>query len=461
MIEIERLRGMPVETVFGRKDPRVKITLGLTRQEYLKGLERQIKERDPDDTLIAHLAREIWVSEKSRGQLARELGTTQDVIGAVLTFAGVPYPTHAEANARLMRKPETRENRRRHMVTRWQDPEYSAQMTDHLHHMWDDERRREALGEKVKDLWQDENYRAKRSKSQSSASRRNWTQPGFRENISEKAHQGMLALWQDPEYRKMQSQSHREGWARRVAENPQILEQARENMRQMWLNPDFAELITQTAAITMSIQMQDEKFREASVAASKAKWNNPDFRRRNAAGVRRNWTDLEFRRSIAEASRISRIDPDKISRYIAGGIQGERRDIGFYAQSTWEANFARVLTFLGREFYTREPLRLKVTEEYKPLFNIDETAISVDFVVVTPRGSLVLYEILAWRLDPKAQAKVQMIIDQYPDFRVRPITPQFYRKLENKFKDIIDNDSRFCGWETKKDNLKTNPERYQ
>lgn len=50
--------------------------------------------------------------------------------------------------------------------------------------------------------------------------------------------------------------------------------------------------------------------------------------------------------------------------------------------------------------------------------------------------------------------------EEYPGFRIVPITGRFYRRLERRFQEAIDSDHRFCGWETRKDNLKNNPAKY-
>lgn len=444
-VNVERLRSVPVESIFGKIDPRIRITLGDKRQGKLRSLEQEVKTQDADDTLIAHLAREIWIKGRSRNELSRELKIHRDVIGAVLTLAGVPYPTHAEANTRLMRSPKRREQSREHMKARWQNPEYSAQMTNHLQHMWDDPQQRETQSKRSKKLWQDEKYKNKQSKIRSSMSKLNWARPGFREKMSTTAQQEMLSLWQDPEYIAMQSNAHKEGWVRRCQENPELLTRAVEQMNLMWQDPEFAKRIAEAAGRTMTKLHKDDEFNKMVARVSSEKWQNPNFRQRNAEGVRR-----------------ARLDPDRMSKRSLFTIHGARSDIGFYAESAWEANVARVFMLLGREFYTREVLNLQVTDEYRPLFNFDSTSMTIDFVVIDPRGNMNLYEIMAYpKKDPLGWARLNMAIEQYPQVIIHSITPGIYRDLERRFKNRINTDSRFCGWEAEGDNLKTNPDKYQ
>lgn len=138
---------------------------------------------------------------------------------------------------------------------------------------------------------------------------------------------------------------------------------------------------------------------------------------------------------------------------------GYRRDIGHFVRSTWEANLARVFIFRG-ELYEYEPERfpLEITEEYQDLFpGRDKTTYLPDFknrhfyeVKGTFKGS--------W--GDKSLAKLLMFMEQY-SFEVEIIDKVKYELLEEEFAPQINADSRFCGWETLKDNIKTNPSKYK
>ena len=174
----------------------------------------------------------------------------------------------------------------------------------------------------------------------------------------------------------------------------------------------------------------------------------------------RRQTDPEFRKRNAEAVRRARLNPKNIGKYSVRAIYGDRNDIG-PAQSTWEANFARILTYCGKDFYIREKFRLRVPEEYRYLFNSEETEANIDFVVKQPRGNWVLYEIMAHPLEGKRDyAKLEMLRQQYPKTKLHIIDAKFYDRLRSYFEGRINSDMRFSGWETEKDNLRTNPKRY-
>ena len=155
------------------------------------------------------------------------------------------------------------------------------------------------------------------------------------------------------------------------------------------------------AAVRIMYQLnQETEFRERSAKATREelyrRWQDPKFIEKQAKAARRSILQLkqnpEFRERGAEATRRTRLNPSNIDKYRLPTIQGYRNDIGFYAQSTWEANFARILIYCAkqfqnrekfspREFYTRENLRLQVTEEFKHLFDSKEIEKSIDFVV--------------------------------------------------------------------------------
>ena len=192
----------------------------------------------------------------------------------------------------------------------------------------------------------------------------------------------------------------------------------------------------------------------------KERWEDPEFRARNAEGVRRNWEDPEFRARNAEGVRRARFDAKNIESYVLPTIYGERTDIG-YAQSTWEANISRILLYCHRSFLRAKPLSLEVPEIYRTHFPTGTTDISLDFIVEDPRKNLLAYEIMAHPLEnPEGNIKIELLIQQHPELQVRAVTKRIYQRLQHWFAKKIDEDPRFCGWETQKDNLKTNPQKY-
>ena len=185
----------------------------------------------------------------------------------------------------------------------------------------------------------------------------------------------------------------------------------------------------------------------------------------NAEAVRRElyerWQDPKFRKRNAEAVRNARFNPENLSLYKLPTIQGYRKDIGFEAQSSWEANLARIFQYLETEYYPHEKFDLNVSDKYGGLFDSDKTSVQIDFLVRNQRGKLILYEIMASHLEgEKDLAKLEMLVEQYP-LPLRIITPKKYHRLERLFKEKIQNSEEFFGWEDSKDNLITNPEKYK
>ena len=106
------------------------------------------------------------------------------------------------------------------------------------------------------------------------------------------------------------------------------------------------------------------------------------------------------------------------------------------------------------------PIRINVEEKYKELFNSNVVETSLDFLTIDPRGNFVGYEIMTAPYKSKTNwAILEMVAEQY-GIRVVPITRKIYERLERRFMDRINSDSRFVGWEEIGDNLKTNPEKY-
>jgi hypothetical protein len=85
----------------------------------------------------------------------------------------------------------------------------------------------------------------------------------------------------------------------------------------------------------------------------------------------------------------------------------------------------------------------------------------MDFIAISPKGSEYWYEIMAHPFEnPIGIAKIGMFRDQYPDRNLVIVTPDKYMVLEQAFRERIDNDEMFIGWETKEDNLRTSPDKW-
>ena len=217
---------------------------------------------------------------------------------------------------------------------------------------------------------------------------------------------------------------------------------------------------------------KDPEFRERHAEGVRQelykRWEDPEFRRRNAEGVSKKGEDLKSRKKQfkdrkeharerhAEAvRRQARLNPQK---YFLPTIKGYRKDIGFVALSTWEANLARIFLYCKREVRQQE-LELAVTSEYSHLFDLETTSMNIDFVVKNGRGEF--YKIMVPSPEGRKDwAKVEMLAGQYPDINLNIILPGDYRILERFFRDKINSAKNLAGWEDSEDNLKTNPTKY-
>jgi hypothetical protein len=137
---------------------------------------------------------------------------------------------------------------------------------------------------------------------------------------------------------------------------------------------------------------------------------------------------------------------------------GVRADIGYFVRSTWEANLARVFMYLGEPFqYEPERFTLEITPFYREVFpDQDKTTYLPDFKnghYYEVKGTFDTTDGL------KTMAKLLMFMEQY-GAEIEIVDRPRYKLLEKEFKDKIDADPRFCGWETPKDNLKTNPGKF-
>jgi hypothetical protein len=148
------------------------------------------------------------------------------------------------------------------------------------------------------------------------------------------------------------------------------------------------------------------------------------------------------------------------------GISGYRRDIGYHVKSTWEANYARILMFEGIEYeYEPQTFELRVTPDFSKTFDgRKRTTYTPDFHLL---GTNTYVEIMAaWGVHKgrKALAKLILFENQYSDLELKTIKVLEYRALESEYRNKINNNSRFCGWEwgSRKsgDNLATNPEKF-
>lgn len=104
------------------------------------------------------------------------------------------------------------------------------------------------------------------------------------------------------------------------------------------------------------------------------------------------------------------------------GKGGYRKDIGIYVRSKWEANFARILSYLN-VLYSYEP---------KSYILSDGTQYTPDFI--TKNGRVI--EIKGW-MDKRSKKKIDLFKSEYPNEIFILIDNEKYKKLKNKFEGKI------------------------
>lgn len=72
-----------------------------------------------------------------------------------------------------------------------------------------------------------------------------------------------------------------------------------------------------------------------------------------------------------------------------------------------------------------------------------------------------MYEIMAHPLeDPVGRIKLELLRQQFQQFRVVAVDLKYYEALRKEFAAKINRSGHLCGWETRLDNLRTNPAKY-
>ncbi len=226
-----------------------------------------------------------------------------------------------------------------------------------------------------------------------------------------------------------------------------------------WQDPDKRKSAAAKLRESALRQWEDLAFRElvviASSETSKQRWEDSEYRAKMSESHRALWQDPEYRQNQGAALREARLDPANRDRMVLPTIHGFRSDIGFYAQSAWEANIARVFQLIGREYIVGANLRLTVIEDFQELFQDSETIFNVDFSTIDGRGRTIMYELMAHPLEaPLDWAKLEMARRHHPELVVRVIDENFYNRLRRRFEAAINN-SQLHGWEKTGFNLRT------
>lgn len=289
------------------------------------------------------------------------------------------------------------------------------------------------------------------------AAKRKWDDPGFRAKQANSSRATMYRLKQDPEFQKKEAAARsavfRNLWENNPEFGQKVADRSRRQCYERWQNPEFRQ-----------------RHHEGLEKELERRWHDPEaspgfrkqFAETHAESTQKTWRNAKFRERIAEASRDARYRPENLnSKVHIPSIHGYRRDIGFYAQSMWEANLARVLIYGHASFSWRKTFRLTVPADYRETIGTKETDITVDFAVRDVRDRTTLYEIVAKPIaEAVKRAKLDLLRQQFPQFALIAVDPKYYEALRKEFAAKINHSRYLCGWETKQDNVRTSPAKY-
>lgn len=384
-----------------------------------------------------------WLEKESQTQsvndLSKRLGINHHATSALMRFAGIPILSRYEAVSKKWRT----------------DPDFAQRQTQGSR-----DRYHSGVKEKMADgirrkYAEDEEYRNAQAERGRNFFMAKWQEPGFSDAVRVR----LSAMMQDTSVRQKLSDAQKKNW-----ENPEYRERMSAVGQAVFKRPDVIE--KRVAAVRAKWE-EDPDYRERVLKALKEAHTDPEIRERSrqalAIAVEKRWSDPEARRAMGEFFKSIRTNPAYIDKFKVPSIQGVRRDIGFNAQSSWEANIARILMYSGRNFYRGEVFSLSVPESYASAIPTSDgiTNFVADFIVEDPRGNLVAYEIMAHPYEnPSGWAKVELLAEQYPTLPVRLITEPLYYRLEKLYKAKINHDERFCGWEDQYSNLRKDPDKF-
>jgi hypothetical protein len=147
-------------------------------------------------------------------------------------------------------------------------------------------------------------------------------------------------------------------------------------------------------------------------------------------GCRSKGVSLQFKGKTKSKEHKKKIGLGNVGRKCANpygrGKSGIREDLGTFFRSTWEANFARILNYLGIE-WEYEPQDKRIIFEtcsYLPDFYLPEKSLYIEL-----KGS---------RFGERDK-KLGMLYKEQPEFPIKIIDKEVYSKLTKMFKDKIKN----------------------
>ena len=344
---------------------------------------------------------------------------------------------------------------------------------------WEDPEKKQVTVAKLRESalrqWEDPAFRDLVAAASSETSKQRWQDPEYRERMLKVIADNFALLRSDPNWRTRLSERRRQQWQdtdfyarnadiskRNLAatkEDPSYREKRSEGQKRLWRDPEYRKRMTKVKQERRADPERRAMISETRRQIALANWGNPEYRAKLTEAHKALWQDPNYRDHITQALRRFRSDPANRDRFVLPTIHGFRSDIGFYAQSAWEANVARVFELTGREYLVGAVLDLKVAPEHQDLFQASETTLNIDFLTLNKRGQTVCFELMAHPLeDPESWAKIEMARQQYPEFAIRIIDERFYNRLQSRYEKAVNNNASLHGWEKTGFNLKTKPE---
>jgi len=212
--------------------------------------------------------------------------------------------------------------------------------------------------------------------------------------------------------------------------------EARAKMRQVKLNKVRSEETKRKISIALSGR-RGKKHTEAT----KRKMSEAKQGERRSEETKERIREARLGRKSSEATKEKQRkamlkkwqDPKYAAKIIGGGRSaikcGFREDVGHYVRSGWEANFARLLKFLKRE-YEYEPKRFVIETDGEVV-----TTYLPDFYLVDLDRYI---EIKGWWY-PGDLRKVELFQEAYPDIGLDIIERADYKRLKSKFSKLVPN----------------------
>jgi len=198
-----------------------------------------------------------------------------------------------------------------------------------------------------------------------------------------------------------------------------------------------AAMLKRNLSVTMKRNRPHEKRKSIP-----NKENNPFWYQRVCEGNKELWTRPGFKEMVRESrenslayqnidhKKASKVAREKIMEYglpesQGRGKVGHREDIGHFVRSTWEANWCRILNFLGKEYEY---------ESRKCRFDLGELGIIILDTYI-PEDDL--YVEIKGYLKGDSFVKLRALLDSQPSINLKILDREVYEVFRRKYKPLI------------------------